>query len=158
MDDARQNDSAAAKIKIDSGVPWEEQFGYCRAQRLDDRILVAGTTASDADGVRYVGDAGAQARFVLEKIRCAIEELGGSFEDVVRSRVYVKPGADWEAVAAAHGEAFGTIRPVNTLIFAEMIGEEFLVEIEVEAIVGAGGRRVEWRPWQMSETPEASDG
>lgn len=156
MNETRQDEVRPTKIKIDSGVAWEEQFGYCRAQRLDDRILVAGTTASDEKGVRHEGDAGAQARFVVEKIRSALERLGGRLEDVVRTRVFVKPGADWEAVAAAHGEAFREIRPVNTLVFAEMIGEEFLVEIEVEAVVGAGDRSVEWRSWQTS--PEETSG
>jgi enamine deaminase RidA (YjgF/YER057c/UK114 family) len=46
----------------------------------------------------------------------------------------------WEAVARVHGERFGHIRPVNTLVEARLVGPEYLVEIEVEAIVGAGER------------------
>jgi enamine deaminase RidA (YjgF/YER057c/UK114 family) len=44
---------------------------------------------------------------------------------------------DWEAVARAHGERFGEILPANTLVQASLVGEEYLVEIEAEAIVGA---------------------
>jgi enamine deaminase RidA (YjgF/YER057c/UK114 family) len=46
--------------------------------------------------------------------------------------------SDWEAVARVHGERFGSIRPANTLVEARLVGDEYLVEIEAEAIVGAG--------------------
>ena len=54
---------------------------------------------------------------------------------MVRTRVYVQPSSDWEPVARAHGERFATIQPANTLIVAELIGDEYLVEIEAEAEV-----------------------
>ncbi len=47
--------------------------------------------------------------------------------------------ANWEAVARVHGERFGRIRPVNTLVEAKLVGPEYLVEIEAEAVIGAGG-------------------
>jgi enamine deaminase RidA (YjgF/YER057c/UK114 family) len=65
--------------------------------------------------------------------------LGGRLEDVVRTRVFVSDIAHWEAVARVHGERFGRIRPANTLVEARLVGPEYLVEIEVEAIVGSGG-------------------
>jgi enamine deaminase RidA (YjgF/YER057c/UK114 family) len=85
-----------------------------------------------------VGDAAEQARFILDKIESAIEQLGGSLRDVVRTRVYVRDIADWEPVARVHGERFGGIRPANTLVQAALVGEEYLVEIEAEAVIGAG--------------------
>ena len=123
--------------QVGSGVSWEEEFGYSRATRVGDRILVSGTTATGPDGPVAVGDPGAQARYAIEKIRTAIESLGGALDDVVRTRIHVKPGTDWEAVARVHGEFFGTTRPACTLTFADLIGDEYLVEIEVEAVVGA---------------------
>ena len=59
----------------------------------------------------------------------------GRFEDVVRTRIFVRRIEDWEAVARAHGERFGEIRPANTLVQAGLIGDEYLVEIEAEAVV-----------------------
>jgi enamine deaminase RidA (YjgF/YER057c/UK114 family) len=56
----------------------------------------------------------------------------------VRTRVFVANVAHWEAVARVHGEFFAAIRPVNTLVEARLVGPEFLVEVEMDAIVGAG--------------------
>ena len=80
-------------------------------------------------------DPAAQARYIFDKIETALRSLGGRLEDVVRTRVYVSDIANWEAVARVHGERFGHIRPVNTLVEARLVGPEYLVEIECEAIV-----------------------
>ncbi len=122
---------------IDSGVSWESEFGYSRATRVGDRILVSGTTATGPGGPVAIGDVHEQTRYALGKIRTAIEALGGVLADVVRTRIHVKPGADWKAVAAVHGEFFSAVRPACTLTYADLIGEEYLVEIEVEAVVGS---------------------
>lgn len=121
-----------------SGTSWETMAGYCRAVRVGDRIVVSGTTATY--GNRLVGgtDAGAQAHAVLDKIEGAITSLGGRMEDVVRTRIFVPSIDDWEAVARAHGERFRTIQPANTLVQARLVGDEYLVEIEADAIVPAG--------------------
>ncbi len=121
---------------IGSGVAWEDDFAYSRAVRTGNRILVSGTTATGPDGPVHLGDAGAQARYALGKVQAAIEALGGTLDDVVRTRIFVKPGHDWEAVARVHGEVFAAVKPACTLVFAHLIGEEYLVEIEAEAVVG----------------------
>ncbi|MXX86395.1 MAG: RidA family protein [Acidobacteria bacterium] len=123
---------------VGSGVSWEAEFGYSRATRIGDRILVSGTTATGPSGPVAIGDPGEQTRYAIGKIRTAIESLGGTLDDVVRTRIHVKPGTDWEVVARVHGEFFGSVRPACTLTYADLVGEEYLVEIEVEAVVGAG--------------------
>ena len=123
---------------VSSGTTWEALAGYSRAVRVGDRILVSGTTATGPDGLVGGDDPAAQARYALDKIEAAIRQLGGRLEDVVRTRVYVSKIEHWEAVARVHGERFGHIRPVNTLVEARLVGPEYLVEIEAEAIVGAG--------------------
>jgi len=124
---------------VDSGTSWEAMAGYARAVRVGDRILVSGTTATGPDGVVGAGDPAAQARFILDKIEGVLRRLGASLCDVVRTRVYVRNLADWEAVARVHGERFRDIRPANTLVQAELVGEPYLVEIEAEAVVRARG-------------------
>lgn len=127
------------KQSVSTGTIWEKRYSYCRAVRVGERILVAGTTATGPDG-RVVGeaDAAAQARYIFDKIERAIGELGGELSDIVRTRTFVSDIAHWQAVAEVHGERFEGINPVNTLVEAKLVGEEYLVEIEAEAIVGAG--------------------
>ena len=124
---------------VSTGTIWEERYSYCRAVRYGDNILVSGTTAVDPSG-KLVGrdDPAAQAHYIVDKIEKAIGELGGSLGDVVRTRIYVSDIEYWERVAAVHGERFAGINPVNTLVEARLVGPEYLVEIEAEAIVGAG--------------------
>jgi enamine deaminase RidA (YjgF/YER057c/UK114 family) len=123
---------------VGSGVGWEEKYGYSRAVRVGDHIYVSGTTAAGPEGLVAPGDAAGQARFALDKIEKAIRELGGSLGDVVRTRIYIARMNDWEEVARVHGDRLGDIRPANTLIRADLVGEEYLVEIEAEAVVGSG--------------------
>jgi enamine deaminase RidA (YjgF/YER057c/UK114 family) len=127
------------KQVVGSGTKWEEMAGYSRAVRIGERILVSGTTATGPNGLVGGDDPAAQARYALEKIENAIKQLGGRLEDVVRTRVLVSNIAHWEAVARVHGERFSAIRPVNTLVEARLVGPEYLVEIEAEAVIGAGG-------------------
>jgi enamine deaminase RidA (YjgF/YER057c/UK114 family) len=123
---------------ISSGTQWEALAGYSRAVRVGDHIYVSGTTATGPEGLVGGGDPAAQARYALDKIEAAIVKLGGSLRDVVRTRVFVSDIRHWEAVARVHGERFGDIRPANTLVEARLVGPEYLVEIEAEAVVGAG--------------------
>lgn len=122
-----------------SGTPWETSAGYARAVRVGDRVLVSGTTATHGSRAMGGTDAYAQAHHVLDKIDGALQSLGATLADVVRTRVFVSRMDDWEAVARAHGERFAAVRPANTLVRADLIGEEYLVEIEAEAIVRPRG-------------------
>jgi enamine deaminase RidA (YjgF/YER057c/UK114 family) len=119
-----------------SGTIWEEMASYCRAVRRGNRVLVSGTTATH--GERTIGgdDPGAQTHFVIDKIEGALQSLGASLKDVVRTRIYLKNRDHLKAVANAHGLRFRGIMPANTLIYADLVGSDYLVEIEAEAIVG----------------------
>ena len=118
-----------------SGTPWEEIAGFSRAVRSGQRIWVSGSTATHGDSVIGGSDPAAQTHFVIDKLEGAIRSLGGKLEDVVRTRVYVRSLDDWEPVARAHGERFGAILPANTLVQSGLVGDEYLVEIDAEALI-----------------------
>ena len=124
------------RLRIDTGSIWEPLAGYSRAVRVGDRILVSGTTATHGAGeVIAPGSAASQTVYILDKIRASIEALGGTMEDVVRTRVYLRDQNDWEAVSKAHGRVFGHIRPANTLLEVSALIGKYDVEIDAEAIV-----------------------
>lgn len=123
------------KTLAQSGTSWESLAGYSRAIRIGNRILVSGTTATHGDRLIGGDDPAAQTHAVIDKIEGAIQSLGGRLDQVVRTRIFVRDLADWEPVARAHGERFAGILPANTLVRAELIGPEYRVEIEAEAVV-----------------------
>jgi enamine deaminase RidA (YjgF/YER057c/UK114 family) len=119
-----------------SGSPWEDIVGYSRAVKVGNIIEVAGTTAMDVDTLIGSGDIYAQTKFIFEKIEKALQQLGGSLNDVVRTRMFVTNIDQWELVGKAHGEFFAAIKPVATMVEVKrLINEGLLIEIEVTAIL-----------------------
>ena len=128
--------------RVSSGTKWEGLVGYSRAVRVGNLVFVSGTTATDEAGnVVGVGDAEAQAAYIIGKIGRALQEAGASLADVVRTRIYVTRVGDWEAVGRAHAHYFGEIRPANSLVeVSALVGSEYLVEIEADAVIGNAER------------------
>ncbi len=126
----------AGAHRVLSGSKWEDIAGYCRAQRIGDRIVVSGTTATaGVDRVVAPEDAGAQTTYILDKIAEALAALGASIEDVIRTRIYLIDENDTLAVSNAHGRVFGDIKPANTLFVVSGLIGNYRVEIEAEALV-----------------------
>lgn len=121
--------------KYSSGAKWESIVGYSRAVRVGTRIYVTGTTAIDADGsIVGVDDAYAQTVQVIKNIERALQALGATLENVVRTRMFVTDISRWEEFGKAHGEFFGEIKPCATMVeISKLVDAEMLIEIEVEA-------------------------
>ena len=122
--------------KISSGAQWEDIVGYSRAVRVGNIIEVAGTTAVENGEVVGVNDAYAQTICILNIIKKAIEDAGGTLEDVVRTRMFVTDISKWEEIGRAHGEFFKFIKPASTMLeISGLIDDRMLLEIEATAIL-----------------------
>ena len=122
---------------VEAKGPYAAVVGYSRAVRVGPQVFVAGTAPIMADGADPPREAYGQAKRCLEIIATALEDAGASLADVVRTRVYLTSAEDFAEVARAHGEAFSDVRPANTTVAVkEFVDPRWLVEIEVDAVVG----------------------
>jgi enamine deaminase RidA (YjgF/YER057c/UK114 family) len=123
---------------VGSGSPLEPQIGFSRAVRKGPYVAVAGTAPIGDDGTNVgPGDVYAQTVRCLDIADAALKAAGASLEDVVRTRIMLTDVTRWKDAARAHGERFAVIRPVTTFVeVSRFIDPEWLVEIEVDAVVG----------------------
>jgi enamine deaminase RidA (YjgF/YER057c/UK114 family) len=122
-----------------SGSPFEDTIGFSRAVRVGDTVSVSGTAPVWPDG-EVDPDPGIQARRCWEIVVAALEELGASVSDVVRTRQYLVSADLADAVAAVHGEVFDGVRPASTMIVvAGLLDPRWLVEVEADAVVRSNG-------------------
>lgn len=128
----------AKRTRVSTNTPLEVKYHYCRAIRVGDLVFVSGTTAMKDGALVGVGDAGAQTRQILANIGWALGQAGASSHDVVRYRIYVTNIADAPAVVDEVSKAFAPATPTATLVEVKgLINPDMLVEVEVDAIVGA---------------------
>ena len=120
--------------RFSTGSVYEPLIGCSRAVRHRNHLSISATAPLARDGKTTAApDPYGQARRCLEIIAGVIDEAGFTLEDVVKTRVYFRTQADWEAIAKAHGEVFGEIRPACA--FIQVVGfasPEWHVEIEAE--------------------------
>jgi enamine deaminase RidA (YjgF/YER057c/UK114 family) len=112
--------------------PFEPIIGFSRAVRVGNTIHVSGTGPVGADDA----DAAAQTRQILSIAKAILERAGASFEQVVRTRMYLTHVEDWETVGRVHGEVFANIRPAATMVVvAKLLNPNWRVEIEFDAVL-----------------------
>ena len=130
--------SNSSRHSVSSGSPYEPRLGIARAVRIGSMIAVGGTAPLGPDGKTVTpGDAPAQARRCLEIIRTALESLGADLSHVIRTRILLTRITDWESVGQVHGEFFGEIRPVTTVMQVTRFADpDWLIEIEADAYLG----------------------
>jgi enamine deaminase RidA (YjgF/YER057c/UK114 family) len=130
--------SNSSRHSVSSGSPYEPRLGIARAVRIGSMVAVGGTAPLGPDGQTVTpGDAPAQAQRCLEIIRAALEGLGADLSHVIRTRLLLTRITDWESVGQVHGEFFGEIRPVTTVMQVTRFADpDWLMEIEADAYLG----------------------
>ena len=117
---------------ISGGSPYEPIIGFSRAVRVGNSVHLAGTGPVGADSE----DAAGQTRRIFSIAAEALSTAGATFNDVVRTRMYLTRVEDWEAVGRVHGEFFSSIRPAATMVVvAALLNPAWRVEIEMDAVI-----------------------
>jgi len=125
------------RLNIPSGSEYENLIGFSRAVRIGNIIAVSGTAPIAGNGsTAFPGDLYNQTRRCLEIMAQSIAKAGGSLEDVIRTRIYLRNISRWAAAAKAHGEFFAEIKPTCTFVeVAGLIQKEWMVETEADCVV-----------------------
>jgi enamine deaminase RidA (YjgF/YER057c/UK114 family) len=119
-----------------SGSPFESTIGFSRAVRVGSTVAVSGTAPVWPDG-SVDPDPAVQARRCWEIMLTALEELGGSVDDVIRTRQFIVDTADADAVGLVHGEIFRAVQPASTMVVVkELLDPRWKVEMELDAVLG----------------------
>jgi enamine deaminase RidA (YjgF/YER057c/UK114 family) len=127
----------AIRLPGDPPSPFEGPVGFCRVIRAGDHVLVGGTTSMAPDGT-VIGDTPyEQTVEILRKVKHELGRAGAGVGDVIQVRIYVTDISRYEEVGRAHGEVFGEIRPLMTMVgVVGLVDPRMLVEIEAVALIG----------------------
>ncbi|NNF68250.1 MAG: RidA family protein [Acidimicrobiia bacterium] len=120
---------------VQSGSPYEELYGFARAVRVGDRVLVSGTAPIPQDGSEPPDSAFEQMTLCASIALAALGDLGGSVTDVVRTRMFITDPAHADEVGRAHGQVFGDVRPAATMVVTGLLDERWKVEFELDALL-----------------------
>ncbi len=97
-------------------------------------VFVSGQVAIDPEtNTPFGSDVATQTRRVLENIRIALDAVGLSFPDVVKTTIFMADIRDYAEVNRIYGEYFTDEHPARSAIQAAALPGGYLVEIEVIA-------------------------
>ncbi|MEU7294711.1 RidA family protein [Streptomyces exfoliatus] len=123
--------------KVVTGAPWEDQFGYSRAVRLPNGLVLVSGCTSVVGGQIAGGGPYEQAMNSFNVAFGALKQLDMGPEHVVRTRMYITHARDVDEVGRAHKELFDSVRPAASMIIVSgFVDPSLVVEVEVEAFRG----------------------
>ena len=121
-------------------VPWEAKHGYARAVRVGNLVDVGITTAASSDGtLLYPGDVYMQTKECLRIIGGALAEVGASYADVFKVRMYLEDISRWEEAARAHAEIFKDTKTTTGWVgMSSFFIDGIAAEVEAMAYIDGG--------------------
>jgi|TARA_B100000315_G_C14538217_1_gene569516 enamine deaminase RidA (YjgF/YER057c/UK114 family) len=100
-------------------------------------VYLAGQVAIDAGGnLVGPGDLRAQAQQVFENLETALASVGGGFEHLVKTNIYVTDMADLAGLREVRSQYMADPPPTSTLVqVVQLAREGFLLEVKGIAVV-----------------------
>ena len=102
-------------------------------------VFISGMTARCADGsIAGIGDIEVQTRQVCENIKSAVEQAGGTMDDICRVDVYVRNMEHFDRIHKVRREYFKPPAPASTMVeVCKMTSPDYLIEMSAIAVVGS---------------------
>jgi reactive intermediate/imine deaminase len=100
-------------------------------------VFISGMVAKRADGTLVgPGDIEAQTRQVCENVKAAIEEAGGTMDDICRVDVYVRNMEHFDKIHKVRREYFKEPAPASTMVeVTKFTSPDWLIEMNAIAVV-----------------------
>ena len=100
-------------------------------------VFIAGQTASDPQGnVVGIGDVRAQTRYVIGKIKRAVEAAGGTLEDIVAMSIFTTDVRYHRDINETRREVLGSNFPTSTMVQVVALARpELMLEINATAVI-----------------------
>ena len=107
---------------------------YSQGVRSGDLVFLSGQIPLDpATGELVTGDIEAEARRVLDNLRAVLAAAGCSFQDVVKTTIYLIDLADFAAVNAVYASYFSGDPPARATVQVAALPKGARVEIDAIA-------------------------
>lgn len=107
---------------------------YSQAVRAGGLVFLSGQIPLDPKTGELVGvDVRAQADRVLDNLAAVLRAAGLSFEQVVKTTIYLTDLADFGAVNEVYGKRFGAVPPARATVQVAALPRGAKVEIDAVA-------------------------
>jgi 2-iminobutanoate/2-iminopropanoate deaminase len=108
---------------------------YSQAIKAGGLVFLSGQIPLDpATGQMVDGDIAAQTERVMKNLAAVLEAAGASFEDVVRTTIFLTNLADFQIVNETYGRYFKGVAPARATVQVAALPRAAKVEIDAIAV------------------------
>lgn len=108
---------------------------YSQAILAEGVLFCSGQIPIDPQtGELVAGDVAAQAERAFRNLEAVLKAAGKSFDDVVRTSLYLVDMADFAAVNAVYDRCFGSAKPARSTIAVAALPKGARIEIDCVAL------------------------
>ena len=117
--------------KVDGApAPRAPYSTYTQAGNL---IFVAGQVAMDPQTQETPVSFAAQLHLILKNLKTILESAGSSLENILKTTVFLKDLSNYEEYNEIYRQYFKNGLPARSTVVADLVREDFLIEIEAIA-------------------------
>ena len=107
---------------------------YSQAVIANGVIYTSGQIALNSEGVIVSGDIKEQTHQVLKNLSAVLKEAGSSFQNVIKTTIFLSDMADFKAVNEIYAAYFGSHKPARSTVAVKTLPLDVKVEIDCIAL------------------------